>query len=111
MTRMFNKCLAEKYGLLPGSKPPEPVKEPKNKGKGKKSTPVVNNVEEETKNILDEAPMTIIQSMQIGLFAINRIINELKPRYVILYDSEIGVVRQLEVFQVMLANHDFVNDN
>lgn len=72
-------------------------KEVKDKGKGKKSS----NQEETVLSII-ESPVTIVQSMHIGSFALNVLINELSPRYVIMYDAEIGVVRQLEVFQ---ANH------
>lgn len=95
MQRMFNKCLGEKYGLSDESK-----KEPKDKGKGKKST---NNAEVDP---IPESPMTIIQSSNIGNFAISRLIDELKPRYIILYDCrDIGIVRQIEIFQA--SNPDF----
>ena len=107
MTHMFNKCLAEKYGLFPGKSGQETPKEPKHKGKGKKSAMLESDsasAAHEKKDILEEPPMTIIQSMQVGSFAINRIINELKPRYVVLYDSEISTVRQLEVFQASHPN-------
>ena len=88
LKRMFNKCLGEKYGLFDS----EVAKEDKSKGKGKKSAP-----EEPVQN--QELKSVLIQSLQIGSFAINRLIQELRPRYVILYDHDIGVVRQLEVFQ------------
>ena len=90
LQRMFNKCLGERFGLLN----PE-QKEPKDKGKGKKSS----KIPEETPEI--ENSLTLVQSFQMGNFAMNRLIHEIKPRYVILYNSDITLVRQLEVFQAM----------
>jgi DNA excision repair protein ERCC-4 len=118
LKRMFNKCLAEKHGFLPvsstNSEPASVKEEPKelkDKGKGKKSTIIPTDQQQqqqqkptETFQIV-ESPITVVQSMQIGSFALSRIISELKPRYVIMYDSEIGTVRQLEVFQA--ENPDF----
>ncbi len=79
MKRMFDKCLGDKF---------EDCKvEPKDKGKGKKSKPSEDNL------------VKLVQSIQVGNFATNRLINEMKPRYVILYNNDISIVRQLEVFQ------------
>ena len=93
LKRMFNKSLGEKYGLFDS----EVAKEEKGKGKGKKSVPT-DPVPEEP-NLNQDLKSVLIQSLQIGSFAINRLIQEYRPRYVILYDHDIGVVRQLEVFQ------------
>ena len=107
LKRMFNKCLGERFGYIPGVDYGQ--KEHKDKGKGKKSSFQKPNNDENplpSELIKEECPaLTIIRSLQVGNFTINRLINQLRPRYVILYDCEIGVVRQLEVFQAM--NPDF----
>ena len=48
---------------------------------------------------MNDSDSIILQSFQIGTFAINRLINELKPKYFVLYDCDISVVRQIEVYQ------------
>ena len=81
LTRMFNKYLGEKFGLGP---PETNTKEPKDKGKGKgKKSNKVNEGTTEIKteeNIETEYSFTIIQSLHIGSFAINRLIGDIKPR-------------------------------
>ena len=86
LKRLYNKCLGEKFGPLPD------VKEIKDKGKGKKSSDVIEEP-------LNESDSIVLQSFQIGSFAINKLINDLKPKYFVLYDCEISVVRQIEVYQ------------
>ena len=46
--------------------------------------------------------MPLVKPLQHGSFYMYRLFDEVKPRYVILYDVEMSVIRQLEVFQ---ANH------
>jgi hypothetical protein len=43
--------------------------------------------------------MPIVKSLQPGSFYVYRLLEEVRPRYVVLYDVEMGVVRQIEVFQ------------
>lgn len=40
-----------------------------------------------------------VRSLQMGAFQIFKLLEEHQPRYVILYDVQISVVRQLEVYQ------------
>ena len=82
LQRLYNKCLGEKYGLLPD------IKEIKDKGKGKKSSSTNNAVVEEP---LNESDSIILESFQIGHFAINKLINELNPKYFVLYDCDISI--------------------
>jgi hypothetical protein len=49
--------------------------------------------------------MPIVRSLQVGSFSIFRLLEESKPRYVVLYDVEMSVVRQIEVYQA--SNPDF----
>ena len=123
MVRMFNKSLGEKFGRIPdvsGPEEPPPPKQPKemkHKGRGKKSAPnqtLTQMVREEEpvktegfsngedsgkKLTVPKSPVTMIQSMQVGSFELYKILYEKKPRYVIMYDTEMSVVRQLEVYQ------------
>ena len=124
MARMFNKALGEKFGRIPNvafgveepSKPPPPTKELKHKGQGKKSSNnqtltqmvkedfikevVVDDVASCPKKLtIPDSPITMIQSMQVGSFELYKMLYEKKPRYVIMYDTEMSVVRQLEVYQ------------
>lgn len=48
-----------------------------------------------------DASLTLVQSIQMGAFATKRLIEDMKPRYVILYNCDVSLVRQLEVFQAM----------
>ena len=123
LARMFNKSLGEKYGKIPGiaeePKPPTTVKEPKHKGKGKKSKnnqtltqmarknegseePVEvqpSEPEEPSRLAIPESPVIMVQSMQVGAFELRKILYDLRPRYIILYDVEMSTVRQIEVYQ------------
>ena len=100
LTRMVTKTiLAEHF--------PE-KREFKHKGRGKKTTNVVTisdradlgAVEPDAENPeLTDPHMPLVKSLQSGSFYIYRLLEEFKPRYVILYDVEMSVVRQLEVFQ------------
>lgn len=65
---------------------------------GKKSTFTKDVGNEDNITVLS-SPVVIIQSTQSGPFHISRIIQEMRPSYVIMYDSDMTVVRQLEVFQ------------
>ena len=82
LTRMFHKYLGEKFGM---SAPPEKTaKEPKDKGKGKKSTKIETDMKEDITELLEQKTdycFTIVQSLNIGSFAINRLISDIKPRY------------------------------
>ena len=64
------------------------IKEIKDKGKGKKSSSTNNAVVEEP---LNESDSIILESFQIGHFAINKLINELNPKYFVLYDCDISI--------------------
>ena len=83
----------------------------KDKGKGKKSKPAEEGgpparlEEEQTGLSLFKSPVVVVQSMSIGSFAMFKLINEMKPRYVVLYDVEVSVIRQLETFQA--SQQDF----
>ena len=104
MIRMFNRSLGEKYGFVPNAEVPK-CKE-KQRGKQSKLATSENSIKdsEQTLSLL-ESPVTIIQSMHIGQFALYKFINELKPRYVVLYDVQVSAVRQLEVFQASNPDH------
>jgi hypothetical protein len=84
------------------------------KGRGKKSAATTVTISDradlgaETKSE-DLEPvnphMPIVRSLQSGSFSIFRLLEESKPRYVVLYDVEMSVVRQIEVYQA--SNPDF----
>ena len=105
MQRMFNRSLGEKYGYMFNEY------DKKQKGKGEQirqnSEQTCDNDKDlqEQKLTLLESPVTIIQSMHVGPFALYKILNELKPRYVILYDVQVSTIRQLEVFQASHPDH------
>ena len=106
LVRMFNRSLGEKYGYLFKDE----VAKSKDKNTEKKSNPPKEPNEAdpndtEQKLCLMESPVTVIQSMQIGNFGLYKVINELKPRYVVLYDVQVSAVRQLEVFQASNPDH------
>lgn len=81
----------------------------KHKGRGKKTSNVVTISDradlgavetEDAENPEQTDPhMPLVKSLQSGSFYIYKLLEEFKPRYVILYDVEMSVVRQLEVFQ------------
>ena len=102
MVRMFNRSLGEKCGFLSKSEPPIIMNK-----KGAQNKEVNEMEPKKLKQGLSlmESPVTIIQSMHVGQFALYKLINELKPRYVVLYDVEVSVVRQLEVFQASNPDH------
>eukprot|EP00095_Tigriopus_kingsejongensis_P010571 snap_masked-scaffold1137_size60140-processed-gene-0.6 protein:Tk10571 transcript:snap_masked-scaffold1137_size60140-processed-gene-0.6-mRNA-1 annotation:"dna repair endonuclease xpf" len=109
LARLYNKSLGERFGLIPGvpteDKATAPVKkEPKHKGQGKKSQTLTQmaRTEEETANLIlttTDSPLAMVQSMQIGIFEVYKLVYDLKPRFVIMHDIEMSVVRLLEVFQ------------
>lgn len=70
--------------------------------------PIVENVDSEGMETSTPG-MPIVKSLQSGSFYLYKLFEELRPRYVVLYDVEMSVVRQLEVFQ---ASHpDFKVNN
>ena len=105
--RMYNRSLGEKYGFLFRDK--DSKSKESNSGKPpviqKESTIEKDSKESDHQLTLLQSPVTIIQSMHIGQFALYKLINELKPRYVILYDVQISAIRQLEVFQASNPDH------
>ena len=108
LLRMFNRSLGEKYGCLFNDE--NKYTKIKDKNIGKKSNPTKNPTENDPKEpeqklSLMESPVAIIQSMQIGHFALYKVINEMKPRYVVLYDVQVAAIRQLEVFQASNPDH------
>jgi len=107
LARMYNKCFGEKYGFIPGppNEPPKkPLKELKHKGIGKKSSSSkvesseVKKADEPLLKVAD-SPVTIVHSIQGGNFEIKKLLYELKPRFIVLYDSDMTFVRQIEVYQ------------
>ena len=52
-------------------------------------------------SIADSVPKTV-HSMQSGVFELYMLLRALRPTHVVMYDIEMSVVRQLEVYQ---ANH------
>lgn len=48
---------------------------------------------------VEQAPMIVIKSYKKNLINIPQILEEQKPRWVIIYDAEMTLVRQLEVYQ------------
>jgi hypothetical protein len=96
---------------------PEKRREFKHVGRGKKSSSVVTTIVDRAdhamptaENVNDDnvetpAPnMPLVKSLQSGAFYIYKLLEELKPRYIVLYDVEMGVVRQIEVFQASHPN-------
>jgi DNA excision repair protein ERCC-4 len=122
LSRMFNKSLGENYGFIPldddGIDGPPVRKKSKNKGVGKKSkssnnqtlTQMVAEKEEEKgepeKEQLSvaESPVVMVHSMQSGVFELYKLLYSLHPSHVVMYDTNMSVVRQLEVYQ---ANHPY----
>jgi DNA excision repair protein ERCC-4 len=101
--RMFNKCLGEKFGYLPGNFE-ETVAEtgpPAGRGKGPggtKSTPVGPEVAEPEGEVGPLA-VTLHALDSCETFDTTVLLEELQPRYIILYDSDMAFVRQIEVYQ------------
>ncbi len=123
-SRMFNKSLGEKYGRISGANDDEPAprKESKNNGVGKKSrksannqtlTQMVGNGEEDKAYDAGHAedpaqesalsPTTLVHPMHsTSAFEFYRLLHTMHPDHVVMYDTDVMVVRQLEVYQ---ANH------
>ncbi len=114
MARLYNKCLGEKHGRIPDDTSglmsrdaAQKGKEPKHKGQGKKSKPMTltqmtdgDKPEAFTSKLRPlESPVVMVYSMQHGDFEISRLINDVKPRFVVMYDADVATVRILEVFQ------------
>ena len=55
----------------------------------------------EIPSIADSVPKTV-HSMQSGVFELYMLLRALRPTHVVMYDIEMSVVRQLEVYQVRL---------
>ena len=105
LSRLFNKSLGEKYGFLPTEGKSDP-KEPKHKGVGKKSSKGESEADkekEETPSEAESCVSTTVHSMQSGVFALYKLLYSLRPSHVVMYDIEMSVVRQLEVYQVRLS--------
>ena len=106
LKRLFNKNLGEKYGFV-DTPEQEPEKPKKDKGIGKKSDKNPQTLTQMDANAVARpgikvasSPLILIQSMrERGFFELNKMIYEHQPRYVIMYDSDMSIVRQLEVFQ------------
>jgi len=109
LNRMFNKVLGEKYGRREEDK----KREVKNKGQGKNTTapPVKNN----TVRIVGEDSISgenkeseinlVIRGLDSGSYLENRaLLHDIKPRFVLLYDSDVTFVRQIEVYQANNPN-------
>lgn len=116
LIRLYNKSLGEKYGIIPdetlskeSSDQVNGKKEPKHKGQGKKSkvengqtlTQMTRTEQESESKLLQvtNSPLVLVQSVQVGIFELYKMVYELKPRFVVMYDIEMSVVRLLEVFQ------------
>jgi len=105
MQRMFNRSLGEKYGYMFSEDNKKLIDKAEKHTKTNTEKVCDNYNGQEQKLSLLESPVTIIQSMHVGQFAMYKILNELKPRYVILYDVEVSAIRQLEVFQANHSDH------
>ena len=105
MQRMFNRSLGEKYGYMFSEDNKKIIDKAEKHIKTNTEKICDNDNRQEQKLSLLESPVTIIQSMHVGQFAMYKILNELKPRYVILYDVEVSAIRQLEVFQANHSDH------
>ena len=71
-------------------------------GVGKKSkSENASETKKEVPSIADSVPKTV-HSMQSGVFELYMLLRALRPTHVVMYDIEMSVVRQLEVYQ---ANH------
>jgi len=104
LARMYNKALGEKHGRIEGFNDQQPPVENKNKGIGKSSTRVK---EKDAEKKEFEKGMRGLRTEVYGLESSSHLQNwtllqDLAPRYIILYDADVSFVRQIEVFQ---ANH------
>ncbi len=121
MVRLYNRCLGEKHGRIPEDngklsndllEEQRVAKEPKHKGQGKKSSkppitltqmqPGQEEEKEDNKPRLyaPGPPAVLVQATQSCTdFELSKLINELRPRYVLMYDAEVAAVRILEVYQ------------
>ncbi len=120
MVRLYNRFLGERHGHIPeadsGTDSAHPErKEAKNKGKGKGKRSEAGTAttltltqmrgdekdEEDSSGALSipESPQVLVQSTHHGDFQLSRLVNELRPRFVVLYDAEVSAVRALEAYQ------------
>ncbi len=117
MVTMYNKNLGEKYGFIPGAPADleeQAKREPKHKGMGKKSSKSVQTLTQLSKCKAEDdnssvkklsSPVILVQSMQAGEFELFSLLFSVRPRCIIMYDADMTVVRQIEVFQ---AKHPFI---
>ena len=90
--RLYNKCLGEKHGYLPQF---SEEKEMKHKGIGKKS-----GNELDIKKDIEVVPSPIVLFHALDScqsFDTTVLLMDVKPRYIIMYDSDMTFVRQVEV--------------
>ena len=88
--RLYNKTLGEKYGRL--QQFPEP-REVKHRGEGKRS---VEREEQEEQS----APATLLHALDsCQQFDTARLLEETRPRYILLADTDLAFVRQVEAYQ------------
>jgi len=116
LARMFNKCLGEKYGYVGDEEDllrpqDEPVKSIKHKGVGKKSSNNGKGTEEEVCVSMaltsEESCVKTVESPITLLHALDNcetsdtmvLLQEMKPRYIIVYDCDMTLIRQIEVYQ------------
>ena len=48
--------------------------------------------------------ITVIQSVQIGPFEMMKMLKDLKPRFIVMYDVDMTTVRQIEVYQARIGS-------
>jgi len=105
--RMFNKCLGEKFGYLSKyseDNEPKNIKEFKDKGKGKKSSDLINDTENLNDNTTQSLVTTFHALDSCESFDTFLILTQARPAFIILYDCDMTFVRQVEAFQA--ANAD-----
>merc|ERR1719305_38234 len=119
--RMFNKCLGEKYGYLPGNfEETETEAEGRAEGKGKgesgkgkgdsgkgkvgkgTTTTTKKGLSDGTseRGLAGDSPKITLHALEsCETFDTMVVLEELQPRYIVLYDCDMGFVRQVEVHQ------------
>ena len=88
--RLYNKTLGEKYGRL--QQFPEP-REVKHRGEGKRSGEREKEEEQST-------PATLLHALDsCQQFDTARLLEETRPRFILLADTDLAFVRQVEAYQ------------
>uniref|UniRef100_A0A0K2T0T9 DNA repair endonuclease XPF n=2 Tax=Lepeophtheirus salmonis TaxID=72036 RepID=A0A0K2T0T9_LEPSM len=106
LRKLFNKSVAltDKFGRLDNGEGEvfQEDRPRKNKGgvgkKSSKSNITLTETKDKDLNFV-ESPLIVVQSFQVDPFERFKVLNEIKPRYVIMYDVDLTTVRQLEVYQ------------